>query len=692
MDYAELFREDNEKIEERYELSMERIEEILTEDSVKQPYRDFFVRTSEFILKIRELVSEAEQRRLEKKSLGELEKLNYDLYRDILPEHYENSYANPTYAKEKLGEYGKLLSFLYTEIRGMIVYAYEHRKVDITICMELFIEIYNYFEEEELNYSNMRKAVYWFVSDYTDITVAYRVRELVDPTLSFASDIIMKSDLNDIRYLYRYGEYISDTERKMAEFLNTLPEAEIEKMAETYTEGYRRGFELARKDLSKKKTVNIRYPIGFERIVRASINQFAKMGLKPVIYRVPVNSVNKNGAALTGYSSYGANRQYEYDHRYDSGLYMDKALNERKLGVLRVAFERYKELAYKHAGPAVIETFGEEPFVPVNKKEAVSLDKKQQKLSVAYRSESGKITNDYIRGDERSFTIIAYPIPMIGEHFQEIFKETVKINTLDYNMYRDIQAKLIAALDQGDHVRILGRGNNKTDLRVKLHELKNREKETNFENCLADVNIPLGEVFTSPKLEGTNGILYVSEVYLGDLNYKDLTLHFEDGRVVDYSCSNFETEEENRKFIHENLMYNHDGLPLGEFAIGTNTTAYVMANQYDIVYRLPILIVEKMGPHFAVGDTCYSWSEDLPVYNPDGKEVTARDNEISILRKDDISRAYFNCHTDITIPYEEIFKISVVTKEGLEIKIIENGRFVLAGCEELNKPFENTID
>ena len=32
--------------------------------------------------------------------------------------------------------------------------------------------------------------------------------------------------------------------------------------------------------------------------------------------------------------------------------------------------------------------------------------------------------------------------------------------------------------------------------------LNNPEKETNFENCLADVNIPLGEVFTSPKLTG----------------------------------------------------------------------------------------------------------------------------------------------------------------------------------------------
>ena len=59
---------------------------------------------------------------------------------------------------------------------------------------------------------------------------------------------------------------------------------------------------------------------------------------------------------------------------------------------------------------------------------------------------------------------------------------------------------------------------------------------------------------------------------------------------------------------------------MGEFAIGTNTTAYVMAKTYDILYQLPILIVEKMGPHFAVGDTCYSHCEETEVHNPDGKE------------------------------------------------------------------------
>ena len=135
-------------------------------------------------------------------------------------------------------------------------------------------------------------------------------------------------------------------------------------------------------------------------------------------------------------------------------------------------------------------------------------------------------------------------------------------------------------------------------------------------------------------------------------------------------------------------MYYHESLPLGEFAIGTNTTAYVVAKKYQIEDKLPILIAEKMGPHFAVGDTCYSWCEDTKVYNPNGKEIIARDNEISILRREDVSKAYFGCHTDITIPYEELKKVEVVKKDGSVIAIIQDGRFVLEGTQPLNQAFE----
>ncbi|MEE1517961.1 MAG: leucyl aminopeptidase, partial [Lachnospiraceae bacterium] len=65
------------------------------------------------------------------------------------------------------------------------------------------------------------------------------------------------------------------------------------------------------------------------------------------------------------------------------------------------------------------------------------------------------------------------------------------------------------------------------------------------------------------------------------------------------------------------------------------------------------------------------------------------DNECSLLRDTDMEKAYFGCHTDITIPYEELLDISTYTKDGEKITIIENGRFVLPGTEALNKPFEN---
>ncbi len=134
-------------------------------------------------------------------------------------------------------------------------------------------------------------------------------------------------------------------------------------------------------------------------------------------------------------------------------------------------------------------------------------------------------------------------------------------------------------------------------------------------------------------------------------------------------------------------MQNQDTLPMGEFAVGTNTTAYVMAKKYNIVEKLPVLIVEKMGPHFAVGDTCYSRAEEVQVYNPDGKEIIARDNEYSLLRKTEPSKAYFNCHVDITIPYDEIAEIACYHINGEKTVIIKDGRFVLEGTELLNAAF-----
>ena len=414
------------------------------------------------------------------------------------------------------------------------------------------------------------------------------------------------------------------------------------------------------------------------------------MGLRPVIYRSGVSVLTKRQHLKIGYYGGIPNKQYEYDHRNDQALFLDKKFVERKLEVIHTAYEHYKKEAAGHAGPAVIEMFGEEPFVPVQIKEAIKLSEKQQELALFFDGRQSQITNEYIRGDERSFTIIAYPVPEIGEQYEEIFDEIIRINTLDAKLYEKVQQTLIDELDKGEYVHILGGNGNKTDLKVYLHKLNNPEKETIFENCVADVNIPVGEVFTSPVLEGTNGVLHVSKVYLNELQYKDLEITFSNGMIADYNCSNFERELENKEYIKDNILHKHPTLPLGEFAIGTNTTAYVVAKKYGIEEKMPILIAEKMGPHFAVGDTCYSWSEDNKVYNPNGKEIVAKENSVSALRKEDISKAYFHCHTDITIPYEELKSITVVTEAGDKTVLLEDGRFVLSGTEFLNEPLKKS--
>ena len=674
----------DEWVMERYELAKERIAQIPDEKMVEEPYCDFFTKEAMFLQQVIHVMDHG----IAGKNLEELQEQNHELYQDILPENYENSYGNPAYAQKMLGEYGKVFTFLYTELHGTIAYAFEKKAWDLTVVLELFLEIYSAFTQEEIPAEKQVKEILVsYVNDYCQDMVENRIREAIDPENNFVVEMIMDSDLSDLSYLYQSGEYVSENELKTAEFMNSLSQREIDEMARTYTEGYRMGFITGRKDITKKKTVNIRYHLGFERMVKAAVLQFREMGLQTVIYRHALHAVNRRNQFRNGFTGGIANPQFDYDHRQDSALFLDPDFVKRKLRAMQTSYDEYADLADVHGGPAVIETFGEKPFSPVSKPESWAFTEAQQKLQLELDNESGQITNRYIKGEERSFTIIAYPIPEIGENFEEIFEGTVKINTLDYNKYKAIQQALIDVLDTAQYVEVKGANGNCTDMKVSIMKITDHKTQTVFENCLADVNIPLGEVFTSPVLKKTTGVLNVSSVYLNDIKFNNLTVWFEDGFVKDYTCTNFDDEAKNKELFKANVLYDHETLPLGEFAIGTNTTAYVFANKHDIVYKLPILIVEKMGPHFAVGDTCYSRAEDVYVTNPDGKEIISRDNEVSLLRKTEPDKAYYNCHTDITIPYDEIGNITVVAEDGTRTDLIKNGRFVLDGTLALNDAF-----
>ena len=477
--------------------------------------------------------------------------------------------------------------------------------------------------------------------------------------------IIFESNLNTYNYLYYYGYNITKNHMQIVDYFNKLDDSKITEIAECTINSFIRGFNKMGKggvDISKKDYVCLFFPIGFEKVVKEICVLLD--GKFSVVLRLMDNS--------------DFDKQLSYNHRYDYNFYLTDEYVKNYLSCFEADLKKHSDALAKCAGSIYIESFGENRFVPQNGSEVFVKDANLAKLNSSFSSKYSVLYMNGMRKDT-SFTIISYPCPEIGKDFEKIFDDTIVINTLDNDKYEKIHQSIIDVLDASDSVHVTGRGSNKTDLTVCLAKLNDPTKESKFENCTADVNVPVGEVFTSPVLKGTNGTLHVSEIYLNGWKFVDLMLIIEDGFIKKYSCNNYPTKKENDEYINEHLLFDHPTLPMGEFAIGTNTLAYVMGNKYKINDKLDILIAEKTGPHFAFGDTCYSMDENTKVFNPDGKEVIAKDNEVSIKRDES---SYFGCHTDITIPYYELGNIVAIGKES--IPIIQNGKFVLKGTEELN--------
>ena len=305
----------NEDIGERIELAIGRLQNIVDDDwhilgETDEALKDYFDRVADFILYVYDVYACAGA----VQDIEKLREINHRLYEDILGDNYESSWANPEYAVNKLGkERGQLLSFLYAELRGCIAYAYEEDMLSFVAVVELFLEVYGSFleanrENTDVNLKYIREAVYYHMYDYADVFVSDRVKKTISCEDTFAYDIIMNSDLSGPEYLYKYGEYIGENEIKTAEYLSSLDEEKVRALAKTYVMGFVEGFKTMRIDLAPKKTVNIRYSIGQERMIRYAIELFEKYHLRPIINRYAVSRINRRLTIRTGYVGTPANK------------------------------------------------------------------------------------------------------------------------------------------------------------------------------------------------------------------------------------------------------------------------------------------------------------------------------------------------------------------------------------------------
>ena len=337
-----MYEKDLQLLEERYELSIDRIRQIPGENLTPAPFRTYFEQMSRFLIQMNQVRSQLMQE--QELTLQQLQERCLDMYADILPEHYAQSYANPVYAQQELGEkLGKALSFLYTQLRGIIAWNFDGLLEETVLHQELFLEIYQMFCQEVPSYHQLQQVLYWFFYDNCDILASDRVRQFLDPEENLACRLVCSSDLSGTSYLYEYGVYISQRELDLAQRLNGLGKGEIAQLAQSSI--HRQFPILADRDkpAEEGQVVSVVYPVGAERLVKAVITQLEEAGIRPVLCRAACSAVNrfKDSPLYEGYASVSPDSSYEYDHMEDAALFLDRRFVQRRLAVLKKAYETF---------------------------------------------------------------------------------------------------------------------------------------------------------------------------------------------------------------------------------------------------------------------------------------------------------------------------------------------------------------
>ncbi|MHA1434206.1 MAG: hypothetical protein ACTSO7_10240, partial [Candidatus Heimdallarchaeota archaeon] len=146
-------------------------------------------------------------------------------YEDILPKNYDKSYSNPTVCVKTFGDdFGQLMSYFYSRFRAYTSFAFTHRAYKLEEHNRLFIEVFDHVKNNDIKYESLKKIVIQL--NYQNRTRDYinRYRTENNPDYRFYTNIIMNDDLTDLRYLFKYGSYISENETNMAKFMSNFPQ------------------------------------------------------------------------------------------------------------------------------------------------------------------------------------------------------------------------------------------------------------------------------------------------------------------------------------------------------------------------------------------------------------------------------------------------------------------------------------
>ena len=191
----------------------------------------------------------------------------------------------------------------------------------------------------------------------------------------------------------------------------------------------------------------------------------------------------------------------------------------------------------------------------------------------------------------KKWVLLRYPTPsfsqssrMSTEKFNEFF---FNVCTLDYATLDKKMNPLKELMEKTDRVKIETPTTNLSFSIKGLPAIK----------CSGQCNIPDGEIYTAPVKDSINGTIVFNVPAINNgVEFNDIRLTFENGKIIDFDCNNPER-------FREILDTDEGSRYMGEFAFGLNP--YCKESVKDILFD------EKMSSsiHMAVGssyDDCFN--------------------------------------------------------------------------------------
>ncbi|MBC8477941.1 hypothetical protein H8D51_00190, partial [bacterium] len=438
-DFRDYYRSENESVTENYRESLEAIRTICQETSGsnhngKMEYRRFFHAIGTHILQMAKLEERLTEDYFNTTPLAELQSENQPLYSELYPANYQRSYADPRHCVTLFGErFGPLLATVYQRFRQLIPFAFQHEQFHMVEWNRLFIAAWEYVSQQKIQYAELRDLLTVVLRDHSVERQLRQLRQRHDPLWQPWHDIVTGCKLEELRYLFRYGTPITENELRTARFLLEYPPDKLRGLAEQIATAFLTGFVSDNKKRGERNIVTVAFEAGQEPLLRFLLDALRQRDLQPIVMHPGFTPVN---------------RQYYYDHRNQLALWMSEEGIRESEECYASACEQQAELLQRFAGSIYLDVFGEPPFSPEVKKECPEFSGEQRKLISEHHYRRSQISERYKPRESTSFCMIAFPSPLIGPRYEDIFTDIMRVNMLDTVEYEQIQQKIIDNLDQ----------------------------------------------------------------------------------------------------------------------------------------------------------------------------------------------------------------------------------------------------